>query len=63
MAQDHAVQESMGLIPDRSIEQLATTDRGVIALRRAHPDQPWREATPLAPEFAMPSAGAGDREK
>ena len=53
----------MGLIPDRSIEQLATTDRGVIALRRVLLDQPWREATPLAPEFAMPSAGAGDREK
>ena len=93
MAQDHAVQESMGPIPDRSIEQLATTDRGVIALRRVLLDslsvlsegqdppslapglrldrlcsenfeapgaQPWREATPLAPEFAAPQTGAGE---
>ena len=92
MAQDHAIQESMGLTADRSIEQLATTDLGVIALRRVLLDslsvlsegqdppslapglrldrlcsenieipagQTWREASPLAPGFAVSPTGGG----
>jgi len=34
-AQDHAVQESMGPIVDRSLEHLGSTDRAVISLRKA----------------------------
>jgi phthalate 4,5-dioxygenase oxygenase subunit len=33
--QDRAVQESMGAIADRSLERLGTTDRAIIAARRA----------------------------
>jgi hypothetical protein len=32
--QDRAVQESMGVIADRSLERLGTTDRAIIAARR-----------------------------
>ena len=34
MTQDHAVQESMGPIVDRSREHLGASDRAVIAVRR-----------------------------
>jgi len=33
--QDRAVQESMGAIADRTLERLGTTDRAIIAARRA----------------------------